>query len=195
MSLLTSIIELLTAIVEPILYRFSKRNENEPKGAFASGKYEKSKSYDQLFSEAILDISNITGTDYNQIILFNNISSHSTGLVVVADKISAGKQKYRLVINDGIISNAFQNGKKYVVPRVNRNVEYKNAVPETKSEAVVIIKHNGNKMGVVNSESDEECHYSKKMVKELVCIADEVGLRLSEMGFCGNEVDLPYISV
>lgn len=194
LGLFAAILEFLATVLQPVLNRISKKKEKEPNQELVSGKYEKCKSYEQLFSNAISDISEITGTDYNQIILFNGIGSHSTGLIVVADKIASGKQKYRLVINDGIISNAFQKGKECVVPMVARNLEYKNAVPETKSEAVVIIKYNENKMGVINSESDEENHYSKRMVQALMCIADEIGLRLSEMGFCGNEEDLPYIS-
>lgn len=159
------------------------------------GKYEHCKSYKDLFASAISDIADITKTDYNQIVLCVNTGSHGLSLLVCADKIASGKQKYRVVANSGLIATSFHTGKYIRMSRIGENPRYFSAVKETKSELVVPIQINGNKVGVINSESDENYYYTNKILKELQEIARSICLRLVEMHFSGDSQEIPYISL
>lgn len=158
-------------------------------------KYEHCKSYEDLLTVAIYDIADITKTDYNQIILCVNMGSHGLSLLVCADKIANGKQKYRIVANNGLIANCFHRGECYRMVRVGENPNYYSAVEETQSELVVPIQTDGNKLGVINSEATENYYYTNRMQRELQVIAKALCLRLMEMHFNGDEHEVPYVSL
>lgn len=113
-------------------------------------------NYTELFAKAIQEIWDVTGTDYNQIVLSSKISSHENGLVVYADNISEKKQRYRLVIMEGIIGRAFATGNIINVKDAEKEKNYFCAVENTKSELVVPIQFQGNVIGVINSESEKK---------------------------------------
>ncbi len=159
------------------------------------GKYEHCKNYEELLTTAISDIVDITKTDYNQIILCVNAGSHGLSLLVCADKIADGKQKYRVVANNGLIATSFHTGKYIRMAKIEENSRYFVAVKETKSELVVPIQMDGNKVGVINSEAPEKYYYTNKMLKELQEIANSICLRLVEMHFSGDPQEIPYISL
>lgn len=159
------------------------------------GKYEHCQSYEDLLISAISDIADITKTDYNQIVLCVNIGSHGLSLLVCADKIANGKQKYRVVANSGLIATSFHTGKYIRMARIGEHPRYFSAVEETKSELIVPIQMEGNKVGVINSEATEKYHYTNKMLKELQEIAQSICLRLIEMHFSGDSQEIPYISL
>lgn len=165
------------------------------KNSSRCGKYEHYKSYEDLLTSAISDIADVTKTDYNQIVLCVNTGSHRLSLLVCADKIANSKQKYRVVANNGLIATSFHTGKYIRMARIEENPRYFLAVKETKSELVVPIQMNGNKVGVINSEATEKYYYTNKMLKELQEIAKSICLRLDEMHFSGDAQEIPYISL
>lgn len=159
------------------------------------GKYEHCKSYEDLLTSAISDIAEITKTDYNQIILCANSETHGLVLLVCADKIANGKQKYRIVANNGLITKSFYTGKYIRMARIGEEPRYFSAVKETKSELVVPIQTDSNTIGLINSEATEKYYYTNKMLRELQVIAKSIGLRLVEMHFTGDSQEIPYISL
>ncbi len=185
-----SIIGKLIDMLIDWIYRIFKKNRHGK-----NEKYAHCKSYKELLTSAITDITNITKTDYNQIILCVNSDSHALALLVCADKIAPGKQKYRIVANDGLIALCFHKGHYIRMTKVGENPKYYMAVGETKSELVVPIQIADNKLGVINSESTEEYHYTNKMLKELTAIAHSMCTRLVEMHFDGNAQEIPYVSL
>lgn len=150
-----------------------------------------------LFKCAIEHIAHYTKTDYNQIILMAKIKSHETGLVVFADNVSAMKQRYRLVVLDGLISESYATDKIIVVQNIANNKKYFNAVSETKSEIVIPIKMNNNIVGVINSESEELGYYSEEMIKNLCLLSKDFGVALHELNYKPNISlnELPYIHI
>lgn len=158
-------------------------------------KYEHCKSYEDLLTSAISDIADITKTDYNQIVLCVNTGSHGLSLLVCADKIAKGKQKYRVVANGGLIARSFHTGKYIRMAKIGENSHYFVAVEETKSELVVPIQMDDNKVGVINSEATEKYYYTNKMLKELQEVSKSICLRLVEMNFSGDSQEIPYISL
>ena len=159
------------------------------------GKYEHCKNYEELLTSAISDIYDITKTDYNQIILCVNMGSHGLSLLVCADKIASGKQKYRIVANNGLIATSFHTGKYIRMTKIGDNSHYYLAVEETESELVIPIQTNGNKFGVINSEATEKYYYTNKMLRDLQEVARSICLRLVEMHFSGDSREIPYISL
>lgn len=154
-------------------------------------------NYTELFAKAIQEIWDVTGTDYNQIVLSSKISSHENGLVVYADNISEKKQRYRLVIMEGIIGRAFATGNIINVKDAEKEKNYFCAVENTKSELVVPIQFQGNVIGVINSESEKKDYYSE-LIKNRICnIANNLSIALNRLGYIStisfNEI--PYIHI
>lgn len=154
-------------------------------------------SYSELLTSAIEKISQTTLTDYNQIALNTRITSHETGLVVFADNVAEHKQRYRLVIMEGLIANVYSTGKAKNVKNVDDEYDYFPAVNETKSELVIPIEFQGNVIGVINSESEERNHYTEYIKKRLTNIASNLAITLNRLGYVSNmsKDNLPYIHI
>lgn len=150
-----------------------------------------------ILYDYIHKISDCTGTDYNQIILKAKTSSHSEGLIVVADKISANKQHYRIVVNGGIISNAVDMNRKMIVDNTEESDIYFRAVIETKSEIVIPMSYNGRVIGAINSESYLVGYYNPDTLYKLGQIADRMATLLINRGYWLDKMidELPYVSV
>lgn len=154
-------------------------------------------SFEELLREAIKRLYDITQTDYNQIILNVRTSDYGTGLLVYADNIAQGKQRYRIVIMDGLIAKSFSGGYAIVENDVNKTNDYFCAVYETNSEVVLPIKYHGKIIGVFNSESEELYHYKEGMVKKLLKLLNYFSNRIVELGYTSNmeKNELPYVHI
>lgn len=150
-----------------------------------------------LLSSSISELSNITKSNHNQIILSAKTSSYSVALVVVADKILKGRQKYRIVEQSGLIANCYATGEKCNCGDVRKNSDYFKNVMETASELVIPISFNNQVIGVFNSESESYNYYTNEKVKEIECILAAFSKRLKELGYKLNcsEEQLPHISI
>lgn len=159
--------------------------------------FTKCRTFPELLTTALMEIWESTLTDYNQIALTVKISSHQSGLVVFADNISETKQRYRLVVMEGLMGNAFATGNVINVADTNQDSKYFQAVGRTKSELVIPIKFQGNVIGVINSESEEASHYTRAMVKRLLIISDALSIALNRLGYIANMAadQIPYIHI
>jgi len=159
--------------------------------------FTKCRTFPELLTTALMKIWESTLTDYNQIALTVKISSHQSGLVVFADNISETKQRYRLVVMEGLMGNAFATGNVINVADTNQDSKYFQAVGRTKSELVIPIKFQGNVIGVINSESEEASHYTRAMVKRLLIISDALSIALNRLGYIANMAadQIPYIHI
>lgn len=154
-------------------------------------------SFEKVFEVGIKKLSELSGTDYNQIILFQNIGTHATGLIVVADIISNHKQHYRQVAVNGLISRCFKLGKIINISDVQLCSEYFPAVVETRSELLIPIKSNGACIGVLNIESEEKNYFNKELQNKIEILSNSLGVILSELHYDGGFKDgsIPYISL
>lgn len=149
-----------------------------------------------LFKQAITKIQEISRTDYNQIILYAAIGSHSYGLVVIADAISYWKQRYRIVVMDGVINKCFKTGKIINISNIDNEQGYFQAVYETKSELVIPIRNSGNVVGVINIESEKINYFNLNIISEINVISKYFGEMLNKLKFDnGYYKDIPYISL
>lgn len=155
------------------------------------------KNIEELFSRGIETFSDITQTDYNQVILCAMTNPYSIGLVVFADKISASKQQYRIVIQEGLISSCFASGSRIVVNDVKNQANYFQAVPETLSEAVLPISYKGHVLGVFNSESDKSHYFDEIKLAKLESAISSFSQQLISLGYRLNVYyrKFPYISL
>lgn len=157
----------------------------------------KCKSFSELLFNAIEEICRVTATDYNQIALSAKTSNYETGLVVFADNISKNKQRYRLVIMEGLMGYAFATGKIINVNDIEKESQYFNAVGQTESELVIPIEFQGNIVGVINSESEQKNYYSENIVKRICKIVNNLSIMLSRLGYIPNIPcdKIPYIHI
>lgn len=154
------------------------------------------KDVKELFEESIRKIAEISRTDYNQIILYAATGSHSYGLIVVADAISFRKQKYRIVVMEGLINKCFRSGEVIKIGNVHKEQGYFQAVYETKSELIIPIRSVGNIVGVINVESEEQDYFNLDMIEEIRIISKHLGKMLEKLKFDnGYYKDIPYISL
>lgn len=153
--------------------------------------------FDVLLHNSIEQLHRITKTDYNQIALGIKTDSHKTGLMVFADDIAGYKQRYRLVVMDGLMAKSYVTGNNILVNNVKQEVEYFCAVFQTKSEVVLPIKYGGKVIGVFNSESEEENYYNQEMVIQLTKVLVDFADKIIELGYVGNmtQNDLPYVHI
>lgn len=149
--------------------------------------------YKSFLNKAICCLHDITYTDYNQIILFMQINTHQTGLIVVADDIPKHKQRYRLVVMNGVIAEAFKNGEIINLSDIN-DLKYFPAVLETKSELVVPIISNGKIIGVINSESEEFNHFSKNIENDVLKLSNNISIKLQKLNYKMDN-SIPYIHI
>lgn len=159
--------------------------------------FRKSKNISELLANAIEEIWKITQTDYNQVALCVRISSHETGLMVYADNVSEKKQRYRLVIMDGIMGSSFSTGNIINVGNIQNDHRYFVAVEETKSELVVPIEFQGNIIGVINSEAEKNNYYSEVTIKKLCNISNNLSIALNRLGYVSNmsAYKIPYVHI
>lgn len=156
----------------------------------------KCKSCEEVLEIGIQELYNISMTDYNQIILFENLGSHTSGLVVVADMISNHKQHYRQVAVDGLISKAFQKGEILNIDNIDCCEDYFSAVPETKSELVVPIITGKACIGVINVESNKTNYFNTTLQNQIILLANSIGTAFSKLGYNGfDRRNIPYISL
>lgn len=164
---------------------------------FDNNIFKKCTSFEKVFEVGIKKLAELSGTDYNQIILFQNIGTHATGLIVVADIISTHKQHYRQVAVNGLISRSFKRGKIINISDVHLCSEYFPAVKETQSELLVPIMSNGACVGVLNIESEETNYFNAEMQNKIELLSNSLGVILSELhydgGFKGGLI--PYVSL
>ena len=153
--------------------------------------------FDVLLHNSIEQLHRITKTDYNQIALGIKTDNHKTGLMVFADDIAGYKQRYRLVVMDGLMAKSYVTGNNILVNNVKQEVEYFCAVFQTKSEVVLPIKYGGKVIGVFNSESEEENYYNQEMVIQLTKVLMDFADKIIELGYVGNmtQNDLPYVHI
>ena len=159
--------------------------------------FNKCDCFDILLHNSIEQLHGITKTDYNQIALGIKTDSHKTGLMVFADDIVEHKQRYRLVVMDGLMAKSYVTGNNILVNNVKQEVEYFCAVFQTKSEVVLPIKYGGKVIGVFNSESEEENYYNQEMVIQLTKVLVDFADKMIELGYVGNmtQNDLPYVHI
>jgi transcriptional regulator with GAF, ATPase, and Fis domain len=139
-------------------------------------------SIEELLNKALTEIEHVSKTDYNQIIL-DFSEKHSSHLYVVADAIPANKQRYDIVIYDGLIGKAYKTGDTIVVNDISKMNDYFNAVSETKSEISVPIKFDNHIMGVINSESEIKNYFSEDLQYLLDGIAKALAKNLLRLGW------------
>ena len=118
-------------------------------------------------------------------------------MLVYADNIAQGKQRYRIVIMDGLIAKSFSGGYAIVENDVNKTNDNFCAVYETNSEVVLPIKYHEKIIGVFNSESEELYHYKEGMVKKLLKLLNYFSNRIVELGYTSNmeKNELPYVHI
>ncbi len=148
-----------------------------------------------VLEDYIYNISQITKTDYNQIVLKGKTSLHSSGYIVVASKIAYPKQNYRIVINGGYISTSIDQNKVIVASDTTNDENYFQAVYETKSEIVIPIRLDGCVLGAINSESESKNYFTDEIINQLLDVADKLGTLLSHVGYKTemSEKQLPFI--
>lgn len=151
--------------------------------------------YKSILIEAIKYLKSITNTDYNQIILFSRIDNHTSGLVVFADNVSANKQRYRIVIQSGVIYRAYVTKEEIVLNHIHDDSDYFNAVEETKAEAVVPIVIDGESVGCINVESEEENVFNHDMICKIRNLSRCLSKALTRVNYRKDIFanDLPYI--
>lgn len=159
--------------------------------------FNKCDCFEVLLHNSIEQLHGITKTDYNQIALGIKTDSHKTGLMVFADDIVEHKQRYRLVVMDGLMAKSYVTGNNILVNNVKNEVEYFCAVFQTKSEVVLPIKYGEKVIGVFNSESEEENYYNQEIVIQLTKVLVDFADKMIELGYVGNmtQNDLPYVHI
>jgi transcriptional regulator with GAF, ATPase, and Fis domain len=139
-------------------------------------------SIEELLNKALTEIELISKTDYNQIIL-DFTKGHSSHLYVIADAIPLKKQRYDIVIFDGLIGKAYKTGNTIVVNDISKIEDYFNAVSETKSEICIPIEFNNHIMGVINSESELINCFSEDLQNSFEGIAKALAKNLLRLGW------------
>ncbi len=149
---------------------------------------------EELLERGLRDLEATTATDYNQIFLAST-SAYSKHLIAVADAMPAHKQRYRVATFAGLLGAAFAAGKSLNAGRVRERRGYSQAVPETRSELVVPIGTGTAVLGVLNSESEVEDHYSDDMRLRAELLADALAQLLPLFGWSPGraEEDAPWI--
>lgn len=164
---------------------------------YKSNIFDKCDCFDVLLHNTIERLHCITKTDYNQIALGIKTDSHMAGLMVFADDIVEHKQRYRLVVMDGLMARSYVTGNCILVNDVKKEPGYFCAVFQTKSEVVLPIKHGEKVIGVFNSESEEKNYYNQEMIIQLEKVLGDFADKMIELGYVGNmaQNDVPYVHI
>jgi hypothetical protein len=135
------------------------------------GDLKKCGDLEHLLEAGLRELEAITATDYNQIFL-SSTSAYSKHLIAVADAMPRHKQRYRVATFAGLLGAASSSGKTLNAARVRERIGYFQAVLETRSELVVPVGTGTAVLGVLNSESEEEDHFTSKIVLQVELLAD-----------------------
>lgn len=135
-----------------------------------------------LLESCLLEIEEVTRTDYNQVFLITT-GPYEKNLLAVADALPDHKQRYRQATFAGLLGSVVASGKTLNAPRVRERPGYFQAVLETRSELVVPIGSGTAVLGVINSESEEEDHYNSGIVERLQALADALSQLLPAYGW------------
>lgn len=151
----------------------------------------------ELFVSTIEEIVKVTNTDYNQIALCAKTSNYENSLIVFGDNISEKKQRYRIVVLKGVMAKSFETGNIININDVETDLNYFDAVNETKSELVVPIEIRGKIVGVINSEAETKDYYSETVVKKICRISNCLAIALDRLGYVSymNVSKIPYVHI
>jgi len=137
---------------------------------------------EELLERGLRALEAATGTDYNQVFLAST-SAYSRHLLAVADAIPGHKQRYRVATFSGLLGAAFSSGKRLNAGKVRERKGYFQAVLETRSELVVPIGSGSAVLGVLNSESEEEDHFTDSICLSVQRLADALAQLLPLFGW------------
>jgi hypothetical protein len=143
---------------------------------------------EELLDRGLRELEAATITDYNQIFL-SSTSAYSKHLVAVADAMPEHKQRYRIATFAGLLGTVFSSGKTLNAGMVRERKGYFQAVLETRSELVVPIGTGTAVLGVLNSESEEEDHFTSAMVLRTERLADALAQLLPLFGWAPGRAD------
>jgi putative methionine-R-sulfoxide reductase with GAF domain len=136
----------------------------------------------EILGRTIDALRHVTQTDYNQIFLAAHVEK---GLrpVEVAYATSTRKNRYSVASLDGLIGSVFLTGNKLNIGVVREEADYIQAVVETRAELIVPVKIGGVVVGVFNSESEVENHYSPAICAPVDQLAEALGYALTRVGW------------
>src|SRR3989441_6083746 len=87
----------------------------------------------------------------------------------------------RLKMGEGLIGRVALTGKPHISPDVNKDAQYINARPKTRSEMVAPIISNDEVIGVFDLESDELNAYAKDDLEVLMLLASQVAIIIEKV--------------
>lgn len=147
-----------------------------------------------LLESCLIEIEDVTRTDYNQIFLITT-GAYEKNLLAVADALPNHKQRYRKATFAGLLGSVAASGKTLNAAKVRERPGYFQAVLETRSELVVPIGTGTAVLGVINSESENEDHYNSEVVQRLQMLADALSQLLPAFGWMPSTKanDAPWI--
>ncbi len=147
-----------------------------------------------LLESCLIEIEDVTRTDYNQIFLITT-GAYEKNLLAVADALPNHKQRYRKATFAGVLGSVAASGKTLNAARVRERPRYFQAVLETRSELVVPIGTGTAVLGVINSESEYEDHYNSDIVQTVELLADAFSQLLAAFGWLPSTTasDAPWI--
>ncbi len=137
---------------------------------------------EELLERALREMESATVTDYNQIFL-SSTSAYSKHLIAVADAIPRHKQRYRVATFSGLLGGVFSSGKTLNAGRIRERKGYFQAVLETRAELVIPIGTGTAVLGVLNSESEEEDHFTDEMRLHVERLAEALAQLLPLFGW------------
>jgi hypothetical protein len=149
---------------------------------------------EELLEHGLRELEAITQTDYNQIFL-TCTSAYARQLVAVADALPSHKRRYRVATFVGLLGSAFFSGKTLNAGKVRERKGYFQAVLETRSELVVPIGTGTAVLGVLNSESEEEDHFTDDVCLNVGRLAEALSQLLPLFGWSPGcpEKETPWI--
>lgn len=134
-----------------------------------------------LLEHVLDELQAATLTDYNQIMFRDYLDA--ARLVVVADAIAHGKQRYRIAPIDGLFGRVMKTGCTANVGDTSVHSDYTMAVPQTRSQLVVPIYDAGELIGLVNSEAESAHYFSPKTASSVEDLATALGPAARALGW------------
>jgi putative methionine-R-sulfoxide reductase with GAF domain len=136
----------------------------------------------ELLELCLLDVEDVTRTDYNQIFLLTT-GAYERRLIAVADAMPEHKQRYRVATFAGLIGSVAASSRSLNSSRVRERPGYFQAVLETRSELVVPVVRGASLIGVINSECEVEDHFDAQQMRGLEDIALALATLLPTYGW------------